>query len=462
MHRWIEHTFFVSFLITILVAGCGVHQSGGSQPKYPVDSAPATASKGPQQQMKGGDAESVGGGDIFSNNRQALIGNLKLLRDNPELIRHLGQYSFDCPKTHPASLCDRAKAVSKNPDLVDAVQSIARLGVQQLIDVYTNTPIVGKAPPVIAKYSDGTPHQTQESVAPNEAGKITITIDNSVLNMPVEVANFLVAHAGLHAAASGTFYGRKNDDEVIIMRDTLKSFTAQVLYDAWGISLVLLDLTERTSVLRGVAAALIHDTDLLHHVASQEEIFALIPVLQNTDINVVTSSLLKTPENYKNFIVGLCTTHLARTCRPVEVNNWVVALTADPSPRYEPVQVVFLAADETYTRLGSTPDSWVRGIFDILLHRRPTDAELTYFLTYGARFGERSDRSTIVWLIMDLPEYKRSMVDSLYLNYLGRHATETEVANTWGRNPVWFAGWYRFDFEAKLASSLEYWQRNVH
>ena len=87
--------------------------------------------------------------------------------------------------------------------------------------------------------------------------------------------------------------------------------------------------------------------------------------------------------------------YLHRSGNVNELSGWVTLLNRG-SP--EDVEAGILGSDEFYNNHGGTPEGFVRGLFDEVLHRRPTPQEFQRWVTEASRHLNRRQRVALDFL----------------------------------------------------------------
>ncbi len=143
---------------------------------------------------------------------------------------------------------------------------------------------------------------------------------------------------------------------------------------------------------------------------------------------------------------------LNRTPSPVEVAVWSGQLGPLTDQQ---VIVQFLNSNEYLAQHSANVEVWLQGVFDDLLGRAPTSAELDAILSRFLAGYAGARRATAAALISS-GEHRTDVVTDFYLKYLGRTASADEVAG-WAARLA--AGWTDEQVAAQFLGSDEYYQK---
>ena len=139
----------------------------------------------------------------------------------------------------------------------------------------------------------------------------------------------------------------------------------------------------------------------------------------------VANSITASDEYRARLVRATYRTYLGRRAEAAGVTFWLGQMRA--GRQIEEIQAGFIASDEFYARYGSTPAGWVKGLYQTVLHRNPTRAEVQWWVT---GFGRGMPRSTVARGFLYSTEHLTSVVDGYYVDLLGRHIDRSGKA-TW-------------------------------
>ena len=86
----------------------------------------------------------------------------------------------------------------------------------------------------------------------------------------------------------------------------------------------------------------------------------------------------------------------------------------------------FLSSEEYFRRQGKSSARWLEQVYKELLGSKPEA------FSVKSRFGFRKnakERQKLILALVSSPEYKRHLVQRLYMGYLGRPASALEMEN---------------------------------
>lgn len=133
-------------------------------------------------------------------------------------------------------------------------------------------------------------------------------------------------------------------------------------------------------------------------------------------------SLTASDEFRQRFLVRSYDRFLRRTPTAGEVSGWVGAMR---SGRTQPqVEAAFLGSPEFYTRSGGTRAGFVTGLYQSVLNRTPSQAEVTHWTTVLDRGVSREG---VALGFTRSAEYQARQVDGWYRSLLGRAPTAAEL-----------------------------------
>ena len=138
--------------------------------------------------------------------------------------------------------------------------------------------------------------------------------------------------------------------------------------------------------------------------------------------------------------------YLNRQADSAGLSGWLALLNAGAEP--SDVLAGILTSPEFVNDNGGTPTTYIQGLYQDLLHRTASSAEISQ---WGG-----SSAITIVRAMLGSAEYQGILVNQYYQAYLGRAATSSELAG-WVASLQ--AGMTQEQFAIDLLSSAEYLQK---
>ncbi len=127
-------------------------------------------------------------------------------------------------------------------------------------------------------------------------------------------------------------------------------------------------------------------------------------------------------EHYSNLVSGFYSRYLGRTAGAVDLSFWVPALVQGNSTD-EDVLAQIVGSDEYYRNHGGTNATWLDAMYQDLLGRLrgATETALLDALQHGAT------RPQVVTAILTSLEYRRTVIQGLYSQYLRRQGAQGEL-----------------------------------
>jgi hypothetical protein len=128
-------------------------------------------------------------------------------------------------------------------------------------------------------------------------------------------------------------------------------------------------------------------------------------------------------EHYTQFVVGAYQQYLKRFPDPVGLNFWVGAMQAGVFSD-EQVEALFLGSEEYIASHGGTGQAWVTGMYEDLLGRTPSDAEVQAWVNV---LNAGTPSAAVALGFAASPEREAQRVRTNYQTYLGRDPRQDEV-----------------------------------
>jgi hypothetical protein len=162
--------------------------------------------------------------------------------------------------------------------------------------------------------------------------------------------------------------------------------------------------------------------DLLGRTADAASVSADSALLTSgTPRKTVALSVLASDEYRNRLMTGFYATFLHRTPSPAELSFWLPAFAANLSD--EQIEAQIVASPEYFALSGGTNAGWINRIFNDVLGRAPSAAEIT---TYSGILGS-SSRTTAGLSILKSSEAVNRLVQQYYSAFLRRSATASEA-----------------------------------
>ena len=139
----------------------------------------------------------------------------------------------------------------------------------------------------------------------------------------------------------------------------------------------------------------------------------------------VSSGIVKSPENFTDFVTREYLSLLHRTPDPGGLNHFVTQLESGMSPEF--VEAGIVASDEYFGDHGNTNTGWLNGVYQDLLGRAPDSSGLDHWLSKLA--GGESTLG-VASEITSSSERDAIVIGQDYASFLGRAARPDEV-NAW-------------------------------
>jgi hypothetical protein len=166
----------------------------------------------------------------------------------------------------------------------------------------------------------------------------------------------------------------------------------------------------------------------------------------------VAGALTHSYEFYNDFVIAAYQRYLGRAPAASEVNYWVSAMQNGLSD--EQVEAGFIGSAEYVGKHGGSGAAWVRGLYQDLLGRTPTQAEVDYWVQ---TLNSGSNTAAVAYGFAASEERETQRVASDYQKYLGRWAGATELA-FWVQS--FEHGYSNEDVIAGFVGAAEYYQNH--
>jgi hypothetical protein len=159
--------------------------------------------------------------------------------------------------------------------------------------------------------------------------------------------------------------------------------------------------------------------------ATAVEISTLEAALMPANLSQVANQLTHASEYYANFVTNAYETYLGRSpdqIDPTDVSAWVNAMQNGLSD--EQLEAQFIGSAEYIANHGGSGAGFVRGLYQDLLGRTPTDAEVNAWVQ---TLNNGVSPQTIAYDFTASAEREAIRVRDDYFRYLGRAASQTEL-----------------------------------
>ncbi len=163
----------------------------------------------------------------------------------------------------------------------------------------------------------------------------------------------------------------------------------------------------------------------------------------------VSNALTHSPEAYQLFITSAYQKYLGRSPDTTGLAFWVNQMQNGLTD--EQIEASFLGAPEYIQDHGGTYAGWVTGMYQNLLGRAPTTAEVSYWV---GQLSAGKSTSSVALGFAASAEREGQRVAADYTTYLGRTATSSEI-NYWVGQ--FEAGFTNEDLVANFVGSTEYY-----
>ena len=137
-------------------------------------------------------------------------------------------------------------------------------------------------------------------------------------------------------------------------------------------------------------------------------------LLSGTPRVAVANSITSSPEYRTRLIQGVYQHYLGRAAEPAGLSYWLGRMSA--GMRISDLEAGFITSDEYYAKAGGTPSGWVTRLYQHVLGRTPSAAEVAGWLPYV----DPASRTGVALGFLLSDEYLSSVIDGYYHDLLGR------------------------------------------
>jgi hypothetical protein len=138
----------------------------------------------------------------------------------------------------------------------------------------------------------------------------------------------------------------------------------------------------------------------------------------------VTGTLTHSAEYYTIFVTDAYSRYLGRTPDAAGLSGWVGAMLSG-SVTDEQLEAEFIGSPEYINDHGGSGAGWIRGMYQDLLGRQPSDAEVQ---AWAAFLNQGGSTTTVAYEFAASPEREGIRIRDDYQRYLGRGPSDAEVA----------------------------------
>jgi hypothetical protein len=170
--------------------------------------------------------------------------------------------------------------------------------------------------------------------------------------------------------------------------------------------------------------SVIHD-EFEQRAATPGEISSLEAALMPANLSQVANQITHSTEHYQDLVTHAYQTYLGRSPDPSGLSGWVGAMQDGLTDEH--LEAQFIASPEAFAHHGGTSAGWVRGLYQDLLGRTPSDAEVNGWVQ---ALNNGASSQTIAYDFAASAEREGIRVRDDYFHYLGRTPSQTEV-NGW-------------------------------
>jgi len=142
------------------------------------------------------------------------------------------------------------------------------------------------------------------------------------------------------------------------------------------------------------------------------------------NLGLVAGLLTHSAEYYGDFVTAAYKKYLGRTPGAAEVAGWVTAMQNGLTD--ERVEAAFIGSPEYIADHGGAGAGWITGLYQDLLGRTPSQAEVNGWLQ-ALGLGETPEQ--VAYGFAASPEREAIVVQDDYMTYLGRSASQAEVGS---------------------------------
>jgi hypothetical protein len=168
-----------------------------------------------------------------------------------------------------------------------------------------------------------------------------------------------------------------------------------------------------------------------------------------TNLGVLAGYVTHSYEYYSNFVSALYQRYFGRSPDGTGLSGWVSAMQHGLSD--ERLEASLLSSGEYIAHHGGTVQGWVIGMYLDLLHRRPSNTEVTSWVNAMAGAMSAND---VAYAIATSRECESMRITDDYLTYLGRAASQSEI-HAW--ISIFSRGFSNEDLIAGFLGSPEYY-----
>lgn len=165
----------------------------------------------------------------------------------------------------------------------------------------------------------------------------------------------------------------------------------------------------------------------------------------------VADSITSSPEYRSRLIINSYSTYLNRGPDPVGLNSWLSEMNKGMT--IQQMEGGFVASDEFYLKSGGTDSGWVNKLYESVLDRNPSPAEVNFWVAQA----QKSSRYQVAMGFLLSNEHLSSVINGQYEDLLGR-----------GLDPAGQAFWVKSIQSGVrvevviggIIASEEYWSKN--
>jgi hypothetical protein len=169
-------------------------------------------------------------------------------------------------------------------------------------------------------------------------------------------------------------------------------------------------------------------------------------------LNYVANALAHSPEYYANFVTAAYAHYLGRTPAAAEVNHWVVQMQSGVSD--ERVEAGFIGSSEYIQNHGGGGSAWVQGLYQDLLGRTSSQAEVNDWVQ---DLAQGMSPAQVAYGFAASAEREAQRVTADYQKFLGRTPDASAVA---GWVAAFTQGLSNEDVVAGFVGSAEYFEKH--
>jgi len=151
--------------------------------------------------------------------------------------------------------------------------------------------------------------------------------------------------------------------------------------------------------------------------------------IDTTHRRTVLRSVFSSSQYRVRLIEGLYADYLERGVSAAETSTWLGVF--DQWPSIEFLQAEFLGSDEYFNKQGGSNERWLDHLRSLLLEQAATFDRDSYL---SALQMQTMTRVQLALAILESADYRRRLVQKLYLDFLARPASDKEIAH-WLNTP---------------------------